>query len=169
MELISWHDNTVQNTEKIIFKLQHFIDVLLVETLNTTVNIFVQDRSAWSNWRPADQVRSRAHLLPGPRTYLLICYNYYKLIYFLYCERSEKNIVPCLLLYVHPVQQKSSGRNILSPKPEVTWRWRRRTAGDIIRVVNNLLVFVRMWLFSKFHLMQFLWQMSITKRHQYLF
>jgi hypothetical protein len=32
----------------------------------------------------------------------------------------------------------------------------RRTAGDIIRVVRNSLVYIRMWLFSKFRLLQFL-------------
>jgi hypothetical protein len=48
---------------------------------------------------------------------------------------------------VHSVQQKSSGRNIVSPNAE----WRRRTVGDLIRVVRNSLVFVHIWLFSKFH------------------
>jgi hypothetical protein len=57
---------------------------------------------------------------------------------------------------VHSVQQKSSRRNIVIPKSEVTQRWRRRTAGEIIRVVLNPLAFVRMWLFYKFHLLQLL-------------
>jgi hypothetical protein len=33
-------------------------------------------------------------------------------------------------------------------------RWCKRTAGDIIRVVRNPLLFVRVWLFSKFNLLQ---------------
>jgi hypothetical protein len=57
----------------------------------------------------------------------------------------------CWKSLVHPVQQKSSSPNILSPKAEVTSRWRRRTAGDIILVVRNTLVFFSMWLFCKFH------------------
>jgi hypothetical protein len=33
-------------------------------------------------------------------------------------------------------------------------RWCRRTVGDVIRIVRFPLVFVRVWLFSKFHLPQ---------------
>jgi hypothetical protein len=63
------------------------------------------------------------------------------------------------------VQQKSSAWIFLSPSPKAI---SIRTAGIIIPVIRNFLVFVHMRFFCTFHYFNDFWQMSVKQRYQYL-